>query len=278
MQLGLSLMSIPIRFFGVSISQASLPFLSDESSERDLEKFKGLVLQSLHQIAFLTFPASVLLIILKLPIVRLVFGTTNFPWEATLTTSWVLAFLAVSVTVQALVHLLIRAFYALKDTRTPLYIAAVDVVLYIVLSFAFVQFTDFGVMGLAFTTTFTAFVEFLLFLFFLDKKVKGFARKAFWIPQIKMVTASFFMAIFLYLPFRIFDELIFDTTKTMELIALTITTGTIGMSVYIYFAALLEIKELRMITSLIYTFDKWRKPLREVKEVLLETSVEADDA
>lgn len=278
MQLGLSLMSIPIRFFGVSISQASLPFLSDESSERDLEKFKSLVLQSLHQIAFLTMPATVLLIILKLPIVRLVFGTNNFPWEATLSTSWVLAFLAVSVTAQALVHLLIRAFYALKDTRTPLYIAGVDVLLYIGLSAFFIRYTDFGIIGLAFTTSFTAMVEFLMFLFLLDRKVRGFARKAFWIPQIKMLTASFFMAIFLYLPFRIFDELIFDTTKTMELVALTITTGTIGMSVYIYFAALLEIRELKMLTNLVYTFDKWRKPLAQTKEVLLEASVEADDA
>lgn len=278
MQLGLSLMAIPIRFFGVSISQASLPFLSEESSEHDLEKFKGLVLQSLHQIAFLTFPASVLLIILKLPIVRLVFGTNNFPWEATIDTSWILAILAVSVTVQALVHLLIRAFYALKDTKTPLFIAAGDVVLYLLLSAFFVNFTDFGVMGLAFATSFTAFVEFLLFLFLLDRKVHGFARKAFWIPQIKMVTASFFMAIFLYLPFRIFDELIFDTSKTVEVIALTITTATIGMSVYIYFAMLLDIRELKMLTNLIYTFDKWRKTLTQVKEVLVETSVESDDA
>jgi putative peptidoglycan lipid II flippase len=283
MQLGLTLMAIPIRFFGVSISQASLPFLSEESSDQDLEKFKGLVLQSLHQIAFLTFPASVLLIILRVPIVRLIFGTENFPWSTTVTTSWILGVLAISVTVQAMVHLLIRAFYALKDTKTPLLIAGADVVLYLLLSFAMITFFPYKdvtnkVFGLAIATTTTAFIEFLFFLFFLDRKVAGFARKAFWVPQIKMVTASFFMAVFLYLPYRIFDELIFDTSKTVELIALSITTGTIGMSVYIYFTALLEIKELKMITNLIYTFDKWPKPLLKIREILVETSVETDDA
>jgi len=283
MQLGLTLMAIPIRFFGVSISQASLPFLSEESSDQDLDKFRGLVLQSLHQIAFLTFPASVLLIILRVPIVRVVFGTGNFPWGSTIITSWILGILAISVTVQALVHLLIRAFYALKDTKTPLYISAGDVLLYILLSFTLLTFfpyqqPEYKVLGLAIATSITAFVEFFLFLFLLDKKVGGFAQKAFWVPQIKMVTASFFMAVFLYLPFRIFDELIFDTSKTVELIALSITTGTIGMSVYIYFAALLEIRELKMVTNLVYTFDKWPKSLLSIREAFLETSVEADDA
>lgn len=277
MQLALTLMGIPIRYFGVSISQASLPFLSEESTDKDKKKFKKLVLQSLHQIAFLTFPATVLLLILRLPLVRLAFGTSDFPWPATVMTSKLVAIIAISVPTQALVHLLIRAFYALKDTKTPLIVAAGDVTLYIALSTIFVFYTSFGVMGIAAATTITALVEFLLLLFLLDRKVEGFARKEFWIPQIKMLVAAFFMAVFLYTPYKIFDELIFDTKHTVELIALTITTGSIGMLVYIYFAALFEIKELRMLTKLLHSFGPWRKQLAATKEILVETSVEGDD-
>lgn len=276
MQLALTLMAIPIRFFGVSISQASLPFLSEESTERDLLKFKGLVLQSLHQIAFLTLPASVLLLILRVPVVRLIFGTFNFPWSATLTTSRLVAIIAISITAQALVQLLIRAFYALKDTKTPLLIAVGDVVLYIALSAALLHWTNLGVYGIAIATTVTALVELFLFLLLLNRKVAGFASLDFWIPQLKIVVAGFFMAVFLYLPFRILDEVIFDTTRTIELIALTVTTSTIGMLVYIYFAMLFDIKELTILTKLIYTFDKWRNPLAKSKEVLIEATVDTE--
>jgi len=278
MQLALSLMTIPIRFFGVSISQASLPFLSEESSEKDLDKFRSLVLQSLHQIAFLTLPASVLLLILRVPVVRLVFGTFNFPWSATLTTGRVVAILALSITAQALVQLLIRAFYALKDTRTPLYIAVGDVILYLAISAGLLWLTDWGIYAIAFATTTTALVELVLYVLLLDRKISGFASKAFWLPQIKMVTASFFMAVFLYLPFRIFDELIFDTTRTIELIALTITTASIGLLVYIYFALLLEIKELTILTRIFSAVDRWRKPLMQSREVLIEASVDGENA
>lgn len=274
MQLALTLMAIPIRFFGVSISQASLPFLSEESSTSDLQKFKGLVLQSLHQIAFLTLPASVLLLILRVPIVRLIFGTFNFPWSATLITSRIVAIIAISITAQALVQLLIRAFYALKDTKTPLFIALGDVFLYVSLSAGMLYFTELGIYGIAIATSATALIELFLYLVLLNRKVPGFISANFWVPQIKIITAGFFMAVFLYLPFRILDELIFDTSRTIELIALTISTSTIGMLVYIYFAMLFEIKELTILTKLFYTFDKWRKPLAQSKEVLIEATVD----
>lgn len=277
MYLALNLMVIPIRFFGTPISQAALPFLSEKSEEKDKELFKKLVLRSLHQIAFLALPASVLLLILRVPVVRLVFGVVDFPWSATLVTSRLVAVVAISITVQALVQLLIRAFYALKDTRTPLYVSLFDLGLYLVLCATFVFMLDWGVMGIAVATTVTAFTEFLLLLFLLDRKVRGFAQSEFWIPQIKMVTASFFMAVFLYLPFKILDELVFDTSRTIELIGLTTVTGSIGMLVYIYFAALLDIHELKLITNLIYSFGKWQKPLEASKEVLMDSSSGSDD-
>ncbi len=85
------------------------------------------------------------------------------------------------------------------------------------------------------------------------------------------------MSIFLYLPFRIFDELIFDTTKTIELIALTVTTATIGMLVYIYFAAIFEIKELELINKAMRSFSQiWKSSVEESQEFLIESSVDDD--
>jgi putative peptidoglycan lipid II flippase len=274
MYLASTLMIIPIRFTGTPISQAALPFLSQASNNQELSHFKSLVLQSLNQISFLAFPSSVLLLILRVPAVRFAYGAENFPWGATLMTGRLVALMAVSITVQALVQLLIRAFYALKDTRTPFYITLVDFFLYAILCVYFVFYSSYGVVGIAITTTITAFIEFALFLLLLNRKVKGFIDKDFWIPQFKMLVASFLMAVFLYLPFKILDELVFNTTKIVELIGLTLTTGTIGMLVYLYFAALFDIKELQIFTRFLGRFQPANRSLSSTPEVVVDTTVE----
>ncbi len=277
MDYGLALMAIPIRFFGVSIGQASLPFLSEEAEEGDKQKFKDLLLQSLHQIAFFALPTSVLLLILRIPVVRIVYGTANFTWDNTQDVGLVLGIVSLSIVAQAMVHLLIRAFYALKDTKTPLVVTTIDALFYLALCWLFVFYTDWGVVGVALATMMTGFLEFMLFLFLLNKKIPGVAGKAFWVPQMKMVLTGFFMAVFIYLPFKIFDELVFDTSRTVELLGLTFTTGTIGLLVYVYFAALFNVHELDSFIKTILKFGNWRKLIKDTEEFLVETPVEGDD-
>ncbi|MEX0895888.1 MAG: murein biosynthesis integral membrane protein MurJ [Patescibacteria group bacterium] len=274
MYLAVNLMVIPIRFFGTPIGQAALPFLSEESDRHELKRYKSLVVQSLNQIAFLTLPASVLLLLLRVPVVRLVYGVDNFTWPSTILTSQLVGIIAISITVQALVQLLIRAFYALRDTRTPLLITVLDFVFYLVLGAFFVFYLNWGVIGIAVATTLTAFFEFGLFIYFLHRKVVDLFDREFWIPQLKIVTASFIMAVLTYLPFKIFDELVFNTSRTIELIGLTVSTATIGMLVYVYIGALLEIKELQLIRSIFQRFNTTGKNLSKTPEVVVENSGE----
>ncbi len=276
-RLALRLMTIPIRLFGVPIGQASLPFLSTEATGESLTRFTGLVTKSLHQISFLAYPASVLLLILRVPFVRLIFGTQNFPWSTTLTTGKVVAIISISIGAQAMVQLLIRAFHALKDTKTPFLITLITAGFYLLTSWYFVFQTTKGVIGIALSTSIAAFIELVLCILLLNKKLPKLFTTAFWVPQLKMLSASFFMAVFLYLPFKILDELVFNTTKTLELIGLTVTTATIGTLVYIYFSALFEVRELKLLNKLFTKFGPWRKSLEKTKEVLVETSVEGDE-
>ncbi len=275
--LAISLMTLPIRFIGTPIGQAALPFLSDESEEKDLHHFRDLVLKLIHQISFFAFPISILLLILRVPVVRLVFGVPGFSWDDTKLTGRILAIIAVSITAQAICQLLIRAFYALKNTKTPLKISLVTSSIFIFVSWLSVFVLKTGLEGIAVGVSFSTILEMLLFLYCLDRRVKGFMSKAFWVPQIKMITASFFMAVFLYLPFRILDELVFNTSHTIELILLTITTSTIGMLVYIYFAMLFEIRELTILKDILEKIDGWKKTLSRTEEVLLETGMSGDE-
>lgn len=277
-RLALTLMTIPIRLFGVPISQASLPFLSEENEDEHAQKFSDLVVQSLHQIAFLAYPASVLLLILRIPIVRLVFGTREFPWTTTILTGRVVAIIAISIAAQAMAQLLIRAFHALKDTKTPFIITVATVTLYVLVCAIAVFMTEWGLYGMAIATSLSAILEAVLLVYFLNRRVHAFTSRTFWMPQFKILAASFLMAVFLYLPFRILDQLVFNTSRTLELVALTVTTSTIGLLVYVYFSALFEVKELQFLTKLLTSFGgKWQKSLAQSKEVLVETPVEGDE-
>lgn len=268
------LMTLPIRFFGVPISQASFPFLSEESADANRKKFNQLLLQSLNQISFLAMPASVLLLILRVPAVRLVFGTANFPWQTTIATGKVVALIAISITAQAMVQLLIRGFYALKDTRTPFMVTTISVLVYLMTNVVGIYVFNLGVFSLGISITVAAFVELLLMLVLLQKKIQCFTFADFFLPQLKILLASFFMAVFLYLPFKILDEVVFDTTRTVDLIALTVSTSTIALLVYLYFSILFDVKELSYFNSLIAKFGKWRPVLEDSQEVLLDSSIE----
>lgn len=272
------LSTFPIRMFGVPLSQAALPFLSQHNKEEETERFKALITQSLNQISFLALPTSILLLVLRVPIVRLVFGTDNFSWQSTLITGRVLAILAISISAQAMVQLLIRGFHALKDTRTPLIISIVFTLIYLGSSLFVVKATNTGVLGLAIVNSMSFIIEMILFLTILNQKIPNLVSKEMIVPQLKMILASFFMAVFIYLPFRIFDELVFDTSRTVDLIGLTITTGTIGMLVYIYFAAILEIKELELVNKALSTFtEKWKNSLSKTQEFFMGSSVDNEN-
>ena len=270
------LMTLPIRFFGIPISQASFPFLSEESDLINRQKFNQLLLQSLNQISFLAMPASVLLLILRVPAVRLVFGTANFPWQTTVTTGKIVALIAVSITAQAMVQLLIRSFYALKDTKSPFMITSISVIIYLISNSLGIYVFNWGIYSLGISITLTAFIELLLMLALLQRKIKCFTFNDFFFPQLKMLLASFFMAVFLYLPFKILDEVIFDTTRTIDLIALTISTSTIALLVYLYFSILFDVKELKYFNSLIAKFGKWRPVFNDSQEVLLDSSIDGE--
>jgi len=113
----------PINLFALSIASASLPTLSRQATSKNKEGFKKILVTSLHQMLFLVIPCSVILMVLRVPVIRLAYGTSRFSWEATVKTSYTLAFYSISIFAQSIIYLLNRSYYALKDTKTPVKIS-----------------------------------------------------------------------------------------------------------------------------------------------------------
>ena len=263
-KLAKSLIALPIRFFGVPIAQAALPFLADEGDEASRNRFSQIITRSLSQIAFFALPASVLILILRIPIVRLVYGAKDFPWATTVTLGRVVAIISISIAAQAIYQLLARGFFALKDTRTPFYISLATTSLFLV-SCWFVTFMsqDATVYGIAWVICVVAFLEALLYLIFLNKKVGHLVTKDLITSLLKITFVSFVMGIALYIPFKALDKFIFDTTRVIPLIGLAVITSFVGIGVFLGLAWLMRIKELEIIPQLVSHFN--RKTIKEIK-------------
>lgn len=266
------LMNLPIGLFGLTIGQAALPTLSRESSEKGLDKFKKTFLSSFNQILYLALPASAILLVLRIPAVRIVFGAASFPWKATLLTGRVLAIFSISIFAQAVIHILVRGFYALHDTKTPFLIGALAVLTNVSLSFLFIFKLGLGILGLAWAITIASLLQSGLLLLFLNRAIGGFGKKEFFVPLIKMGVATFLTAVALWIPMRLLDRFILDTTRTINLIILTAVATASGMVVYFALSYFLKIAELKSFISLVERLGRWRQVLEESEEIITTPS------
>lgn len=261
------LQQVPIGLFGATIAQAALPTLAEVKEKKDLEDFKNTFLASLHQILFLVLPASAILIVLRVPVVRLVFGASRFDWEATVLTGKTVALFALSLFAQSLIQLLARGFYALYDSKTPVMIGIIAVFINTSLSILFIKWFHLPVWGLAASTSIASIINASLLLFFLDRRVEKFNRVRLLLPAIKIFVASAITGIFLYIPMKLLDQLVFDTTRTINLIALTTVATSIGLSVYLFLAWFFKIEE-------VLTFFNLARKIGKVKQIFPDVSAE----
>ena len=262
------LMNVPVGLFGSTIGQAALPSLSRETALKEAASFKKTLTSSLFQVLFLVLPASAILLILRVPVVRLAFGAKNFPWQATILTGRILAFFTLAIICQSLVQILVRGFYALHDTKTPLIVGTIAVFTNVVLSIYLTFRQGYGVIGLAAAASLASLLHVISLLLLINKKVGGLIGKEFVLRSIKMLLATFFTLVFLWVPMRFLDRFILDTTRTINLIILTLIASLVGLLVYVSFAYFLKIEELAEYFSLIKRLGKWRQVLQESEEVI----------
>lgn len=245
------LQTFPVSLFGISMASASLPTLSSQTSPNERDKFKETFLTSFHQMIYLVMPLSAILLILRIPAIRLVYGVSNFPWDATIRTAQTLAFFSISIFAQSANYLITRAFYALKDTATPVAVNIVTALINISLSIYFVTALKLGVWAIALSYTVTSLLDMCILMFLLNKKVGGFDKEKLFVPFTKISWATASMGVMLYIPMKLLDQFVFDTTRTINLLGLTIVAGFIGMGTYILLTKLFKVEEIQLFYKLL---------------------------
>lgn len=242
------LQQVPVGLFGASIAQASLPSLASAFAQKKLEDFKQIFLSSFLQILFFVLPLSVTFIVLRIPLVRLVFGASNlFDWNATVTTGKTLAFFSLSLFAQSQIHLITRSFFALHDSKTPFYVGTVTVVINAALSVWFILGVRTDVSYLGLSTSVAHILQMMILLVLLDRKVSSFNRYQLVVAPLKIFLCAAVAGVALYIPIKLLDQLVFDTTRTFNLLMLTGISATVGMSVYLFLAWFLEVPQMNVV-------------------------------
>jgi putative peptidoglycan lipid II flippase len=126
--------------YAIAVATTILPMMSHQASAGDYEGMKKTFLFALRIVSFITIPAAVGLVILREPIVQVLFQHGRFVAESTRLTARALLYYSIGLPAFAAVKLIVPAFYSTQDTRTPVRVAVITMLANILLNVVFISY------------------------------------------------------------------------------------------------------------------------------------------
>ncbi|MFC1835217.1 murein biosynthesis integral membrane protein MurJ [Thermodesulfobacteriota bacterium] len=240
------LVELPLGIFAIALGTAVLPSMSRLAGKGNMIGLRKSVSYSLRLIAFFTIPASVGLIILPVPIISILFQRGLFSYEDTLETAYALICYTVGLWAFSGLKIVLQAFFALKDTKTPLWVSLGAVFVNLCLGVILMRYMAQG--GLALATALAASFNLSILFVILIRRLGGFPLKEFTVSLLKITVASLLMGI----PLIYFRNL-GDWELGLTLSNLLILGGCIsgGVAVFAVFACVLRCPELKSLLGMI---------------------------
>ena len=197
------LFEFPQGIFTVSVAQAVLPSMSRQAAAGDMDALKESLCYGVRLTLFITIPAMIGLALCATPIFSLLFMGGAFTFAKAVNCGIALLYYSLGLSFVALVRVLVPAFYAMKDTKTPVLAALFAFVLNLLFSLALMGPLKHG--GLALASSLSALGNMLLLLWFLRMKIGPFGGRAIMISGLKGILASIPMAAAVYWIVRLID-------------------------------------------------------------------------
>jgi len=165
---------MPYGIIAQSVGIAMLPDLSGRYANRDIDGYKKLLTSALRYVLLLAIPVAAACLTINQLIMRTLFYNSNRMTEADVAlTASILACYSTALITQSVNTILIRAFYACNETRTPMLTGISIIGLNIMLSVLFYYLTGAGVRGMAFAYSISSLVNTVLLVFLLRRKIPG---------------------------------------------------------------------------------------------------------
>ncbi len=187
------LVQFPLGIFAIAIATAVLPTLSRQAAAKDMDMLNETFAYAIRLVLFITIPAMIGLIVLREPIVALLFKRGAFDAETTRQTACALLYYCLGLWAFSAVRVVVSTFYALQDTRTPVRIAIIAIAANIVLSVILMKPLAHG--GLALATTLSSMLNLMLLIYILRKRLGVSGWSNIVISGIKTVASSVIMGV-----------------------------------------------------------------------------------
>lgn len=201
--LAFSLMLMPQMAIAQSIAIAAMPTFSHQVATGRLAEMRASLAATLRWVLLLALPASVGLILLRRPIIELLYRSEAFDERSVQLVAWALLWYAAGLLAHSLVEVTSRAFYALHDTRTPVTVGVIAMSLNVGFSLLFSSgFARIGWMphgGLALANSLATFLEMAGLLLLMRRKLGGLEGRVVLPALLKVLLAAGGMALALWL-------------------------------------------------------------------------------
>lgn len=234
-----------ISVFVMAITTVIFPMLSKAFSQDDEVQVRKIMGEGINIILIITVPATIGILILAKPMVRIFFQRGAFSEVATQMTSSALIFYSLGLVGSSLRLMLNKVYYSFQDTKTPMINGAIAVGLNIVLNLILIRYMAHA--GLALATSISATFTTLLLFLDLRKKIGPMGLKKYLICFAKTLFASIIMGIVVYGLFYGLMPLL-PNKKIIELIGLLVSVA-IGALIYFLLCCILRVKEIRILLS-----------------------------
>ncbi len=188
------IVQFPLGVFAIAISTAALPSLSRQAAEKDMQHFFDILNHSLNLTLFIAIPSMVGLIILGEPVITLFLERGAFDSTDTVKTVQALCFYSAGLWAFSGLRVIVSGFYAIQDTKTPVKVAAVALIAYLLFSLVLMGPLKHG--GLALSLSLASAIQFGLLLYFLKKKLADWDLYPVIKSTFKIIAASVVMGIF----------------------------------------------------------------------------------
>ena len=196
-----TLMLMPQALIAQSIAIAALPTFSAQFAQNKFDDMRSSLASTVRSVLLLSIPATVGLIILRQPLIEMLYQGGEFTAESTQLVAWALLWYTVGLVGHSVVEILVRAFYAMHDTKTPVLVGVAAMSLNLVLSFAFVAlFTRLEWMphgGLALANSLATTLEMVVLVYLMRGRLQGLEGRGILIAFGKAAFAAAIMALVL---------------------------------------------------------------------------------
>ena len=183
-------MQLPLALFGVAIASATLPSISRSAASGNMEEFRRTLSRSLGVVFLLTVPSSVGLVVLGQAMIGAIYQGGKFELYDTQQTALALSCYAFGLAGYAAIKVLTPAFYALGDSRTPMFVSLLSIGINLAVVISLLRYTTLGHAGLALSTSAVALIGFVILFWVLRGRIGGIYGRNLFESAVKVIFAS----------------------------------------------------------------------------------------